>query len=82
MIILRNEPMKIKRQFQRDIYMRGSHSEVSISFSRQQEAQQQALSCKRLTSATKGPKPPAKKRQALPPGKSMGGENISNNNKK
>ena len=54
--------------------LRGSHPEVSISFSRQQEAQQQALSCKRLTTATKGPKPPAKKRQALPPGKSRGGE--------
>ena len=60
--------------------LRGSHPEFSISFSRQQEAKQQALSRKRPTAATKGPKPPAKKkRQALPPSKSRGGENNNNN---
>ena len=51
--------------------LRGSHHELANSFSRQQEAQQ-ASSRNRPTTATKGAKPPAKKRQALPPGKSRG----------
>ena len=62
--------------------LRGSHPDLANSFSRQQEAQQ-ALSHKRPTTATKGAKPPDKKLQALPPGKSRGGggRNNSNNNK-